>query len=194
MLRFCYLCLSVAALPIITTHPMIQTPATQPSARPRLLLRDMISPLDAYSDETDSLRPCASGGLLNVNVNVYRSPPIANESPWPETRSPLRLGCRNWSISQVFADQSSQEYEHAEKPKDFPHARLLLGKLLQARVHDTLRRHDEGGACARSNHLPRSKGRPSSCKDDVGSLRGVLATSSRPCRTQAAEEEVSSVL
>ncbi len=51
----------------------------------------------------------------------------------------------------------------------------------------------EGGRGLRSNHLPRSKGRPSSCKDDVGSLRGVLATSSRPCRTQAAEEEVSSV-
>ena len=23
----------------------------------------------------------------DVNVNVYRSPPIANESPWPEPRS-----------------------------------------------------------------------------------------------------------
>ncbi len=38
------------------------------------------------------------------------------------------------------------------------------------------------------------QGSPSSCKDDVGSLRGVLATSSRPCRMQASEEEVSSVL
>ena len=25
--------------------------------------------------------------FANVNVNVYRSPPIANESPWPEPRS-----------------------------------------------------------------------------------------------------------
>ena len=24
---------------------------------------------------------------VDVNVNVYRSPPIANESPWPEPRS-----------------------------------------------------------------------------------------------------------
>ncbi len=40
--------------------------------------------------------------------------------------------------------------------------------------------YGEGGACARSNHLPRSKGSPSSCKDDVGSLRGVLATSGVP--------------
>ncbi len=81
-----------------------------------------------------------------------------------------------------------------KSPKTTRMQRLLLGKLLQAPVHDTLRRHGEGGACARSNHLPRSKGSPSSCKDDVGSLRGVLATSSRPCRMQASEEEVSSVL
>ncbi len=87
----------------------------------------------------------------------------------------------------MFADQSSQEYEHAEKPKDPSHAKPLLCNLRQARVHDTLRRHGESGRGLRSNHLPRSKGRPSSCKDDVGSLRGVLATSSRPCRTQAAD-------
>ncbi len=92
------------------------------------------------------------------------------------------------------SDQSSQEYEHEEKPKDLSHAKLLLGKLPQARVQDTLRRHGEGGRGLRSNHLPRSKGRPSSCKDDVDSLRGVLATLSRPFRTQAAEEEVSSLL
>ena len=58
----------------------------------------------------------------------------------------LRPGCRNRSISQVFADQSSQEHEHAEKPNDLPHANLLLGNLLQARVHDTLRRRIEGEA------------------------------------------------
>ncbi len=58
-----------------------------------------------------------------------------------------------------------------------------------------------GARGLRSNHLPRSKGRPPSCKDDVGSLKGVLATSSRPSRMQAAEsrmqaaeEEVPSVL
>ena len=49
----------------------------------------------------------------------------------------------------MFADQSSQEYEHAEKPKDLSHAKLLLGKLRQARVHDTLRHCSEG---LHSNH------------------------------------------
>ena len=68
---------------------------------------------------------------------------------WPEPRSlrHKRLGCSNCSISQVFADQSSQEYEHAEKPNDLSHAKLLLGRLLQASVHDTLCRCSEGGDC-----------------------------------------------
>ena len=34
-------------------------------------------------------------GDLYVNVTIYRSPPIANESPWPEPRRFRRLGCRN---------------------------------------------------------------------------------------------------
>ena len=36
---------------------------------------------------------------------------------------------------------------HAEKPNNLSHAKLLLGKLRQARVHDTLRCCSEGGAC-----------------------------------------------
>ena len=44
-----------------------------------------------------------------------------------------------------------------------------------------------------SNHLPRSNGRPSSCKDVVDSHRGVFATSTRPRRMHGAEEEASSV-
>ncbi len=47
----------------------------------------------------------------------------------------------------MFADQSSQEHEHAEKPNDFPHVILLLCILRQARVHNTLRRRGEGAAC-----------------------------------------------
>ena len=47
----------------------------------------------------------------------------------------------------MFADQSSQEHEHAEEPNDFLHAKLLLGELGQAGVHDdTLRRGGEGQA------------------------------------------------
>ena len=30
-----------------------------------------------------------------VNVNVYRSPPIANESPWPEPRSFTKQGAQH---------------------------------------------------------------------------------------------------
>ncbi len=37
------------------------------------------------------------------------------------------VGRRNRSISQVCADQSSQNHEHAEKPNDFPHARTPTG-------------------------------------------------------------------
>ena len=94
---------------------------------------------------------------------------------------------------QVFAGQSSQEYEHAEKPNDLSHAKLLLGKLRQARVHDTLRCCSEGGACTAITCHVRSNGTPSSCKDVVGSHRGVFATSTRPRRMHGVEEEASSV-
>ena len=64
----------------------------------------------------DSVLQCPSTATESkVSVNVYRSPPIANESPWPQPRSLTRkwLGCRNLSISQMFADQSSQGHGHA---------------------------------------------------------------------------------
>ncbi len=75
------------------------------------------------------------------------SPPGLNHEA-PQATGVQKLKHQSGPDCQVFADQSSQEYEHAEKPKDLSHARLLLGRLLQARVHDTLRCHSEGGACA----------------------------------------------
>ncbi len=67
------------------------------------------------------------------------------------------------------------------KPNDFLHT-----KLLHYNITGSLPRRGRGSG---SNHLPRSDGRASSCNDDVGSHRSVLATSSRPCRTRAAEED-----
>ncbi len=45
-----------------------------------------------------------------MNVNVYRSPPIASESPWPISRSSTS-GLGAGSI-RCLLDQSSQEHEH----------------------------------------------------------------------------------
>ena len=36
----------------------------------------------------------------------------------------------------MFANQSLQEYEHAEKLNDLPHAKLLLGKYIAPSCHD----------------------------------------------------------
>ncbi len=70
---------------------------------------------------------------VNVNVNVYRSPPVAREAPWPEPRSS--------QSGQVFADQSSQEYKQGlyieatpgtsmqKSPTTSRKTPLFLGKL-----------------------------------------------------------------
>ncbi len=77
-----------------------------------------------FSGGNDSLSvPAAERGvqmlqLVHVSVNVYRSPPIASGPTVAYTaKLHKRVGCRNCSISQNvrFADQSSQEHEHAEK-------------------------------------------------------------------------------
>ncbi len=115
---------------------------------------------------------------------------------WSRSATPYK------DTSQVYADQSPQEYEHAEKAKDFSHANsycwVNYNRLV--RVHDTLRHHGEAGRGLRSNNhllarvINERKAQRHASKDDVGSLGGVLATSSRLCKTQAAEEGVPSHL
>ena len=74
-----------------------------------------------FHGQREDHRVCAGGSECLRSPRAHHA--IASESPWPETRtstslregstSPLHVGCRNRGISQVFADQSSQEwFEH----------------------------------------------------------------------------------
>ena len=115
---------------------------------------------------------------------------------WQPERPAFCGGLRGQHSARIYEHGMPYVPRGTKKPNDLSHASCWVNydRPMSTTLFAAAVRAGPAHVGLYSNHLPRSNGRPSLCKDVVGSHRDVFAKSIRPRRMHGAEEEAPSVL